>query len=127
MCLVRDLCCSCNLRLLQGHTWPLLESSLQVWDLQQGKCMRTLTGHSQPVQKLHVDGQRLFSIGGRSLRVWDLTTFVCVHVIHLPRDNGAISALAMNPGRMLYIAGQVRALKWRGLSKSCEIMPCLAL
>ena len=92
-------------------------NSLQVWDLQQGKCMRTLTGHSQPVQKLHADGQRLFSIGGRSLRVWDLTTFVCVHVIHLPRDNGAISALAMNPGRMLYIAGQVRALKWGCLIK----------
>ena len=106
---MRDRCCSCKLRLLHGHTWPPLECTLQVWDLQQGKCMRTLTGHSQPVQKLHADGQRLFSIGGRSLRVWDLTTFVCVHVIHLPRDNGAISALAMNPGRMLYIAGQVRA------------------
>ena len=82
--------------------------------------MRTLTGHSQPVQKLHADGQRLFSIGGRSLRVWDLTTFVCVHVIHLPRDNGAISALAMNPGRMLYIAGQVRALKWSSKLEMCE-------
>ena len=97
---------------------------MQVWDLQQGKCMRTLTGHSQPVQKLHADGQRLFSIGGRSLRVWDLTTFVCVHVIHLPRDNGTISALAINPGRMLYIAGQVRTLlqkiSFRNLQDDCH-------
>ncbi len=78
-----------------------------MWDLQQGKCIRTLTGHSRPVQKLHVAGQRLFSVGGRSLRVWDLATYVCRHVIHLPRDNGALSALAVSPEGMLYIAGQV--------------------
>ena len=79
-----------------------------MWDLQQGKCIRTLTGHSRPVQKLHADGQRLFSIGGRSLRVWDLATYACRHVIHLPRDNGALSALAVSPEGVLYIAGQVR-------------------
>ena len=109
MCSVRNLCCSCISKYCMGMLGPRLDCILQVWDLQQGKCMGTLTGHSQPVQKLHADGQRLFSIGGRSLRVWDLTTFLCVHVIHLPRDNGTISALAMNPGRMLYIAGQVKS------------------
>lgn len=85
-----------------------LDCTVQVWDLQQGRCIRTLTGHSRPVQKLQADGQRLISIGGRSLRVWDLTTYLCIHVIHLPRDNGTLSALAMASNRMLYITGQVR-------------------
>ena len=88
-----------------------------MWDLQQGKCIRTLTGHSRPVQKLYADGQRLFSVGGRSLRVWDLATYVCRHVIHLPRDNGPLSALAVSPEGMLFIAGQVR--------ECCDsLLPC---
>ena len=79
-----------------------------MWDLQQGRCIRKLAGHSRPVQKLRAEGQRLFSVGGRSLRVWDLATYLCIHVIHLPRDSGTLTALALDPGRMLYTAGQVR-------------------
>ena len=83
---------------------------MQVWDLQQGKCIRTLVGHSRAVQKLCAERQRLFSVGGRALRVWDLDTYLCIHVIHLPHDSGTLTALAVDPGRMLYIAGQVRLL-----------------
>lgn len=81
--------------------------TLQVWDLQQGKCVRTLTGHSRPVQRLHIAGGRLYSIGGRSLRVWDLATYACVRVLQQPRESGALSALAVSPDGTVYVAGQV--------------------
>lgn len=81
---------------------------LQVWDLAQGKCVRTLTGHSRPVQRLQISGGRLYSIGGRSLRVWDLATYTCLRVLQQPRESGALSALAVAPHGTVYVAGQVR-------------------
>ena len=81
----------------------------QVWDLAQGKCVRTLTGHSRPVQRLHIASGRLYSIGGRSLRVWDLATYTCLRVQQQPRESGALFALAVAPNGTVYIAGQVRA------------------
>ena len=86
--------------------------TLQVWDLQQGKCVRTLTGHSRPVQRLHIAGGRLYSIGGRSLRVWDLATYACVRVLQQPRESGALSALAVSPDGTVYVAGQVASALW---------------
>lgn len=80
---------------------------LQVWDLAQGKCVRTLTGHSRPVQRLHIAGGRLYSIGGRSLRIWDLATYACLRVLQQPRESGALSALAVGPNGIVYVAGQV--------------------
>ncbi len=81
---------------------------VQVWDLAQGRCVRTLTGHSRPVQRLHIAGGRLYSIGGRSLRVWDLATYACIRVLQQPRESGALSALAVSPHGTVYVAGQVR-------------------
>ena len=81
----------------------------QVWDLAQGKCVRTLTGHSRPVQRLHIASGRLYSIGGRSLRVWDLATYTCLRVQQQPRESGALFALAVAPNGTVYVAGQVCA------------------
>lgn len=80
---------------------------VQVWDLAEGKCVRTLTGHSRPVQRLHVANGRLYSVGGRSLRVWDLATFACLRVLQQPRESGALSALSVASDGTLYVAGQV--------------------
>ncbi|KAK9917148.1 hypothetical protein WJX75_001304 [Coccomyxa subellipsoidea] len=111
---------------LTGHTGALLclalldsrllfssstDLTIKVWDLQQGKCVRTLTGHSRPVQRLHIAGGRLYSIGGRSLRVWDLATYACVRVLQQPRESGALSALAVSPDGTVYVAGQDASIK----------------
>ncbi|CAL8463359.1 g2893 [Coccomyxa elongata] len=111
---------------LTGHTGALLclalldkrllfssstDLTIKVWDLAQGKCMRTLTGHSRPVQRLHIAGGRLYSIGGRSLRVWDLATYTCLRVLQQPRESGALSALAVAPHGIVYVAGQDASIK----------------
>ncbi len=85
----------------------LKSAGVQVWDLEQGRCVHTLAGHSRPVQRLHIAGGRLYSVGGRSVRVWDLATFACLRVIQQPRENGALHALAVGPDDTLYVAGQV--------------------
>lgn len=96
--------------MLQGYVRKVNEYivlCVQAWDLEQGRCVRTLTGHSRPVQRLHISAGRLYSIGGRSLRVWDLQTYACLRIIQQPRENGALYALAVDPNDTLYVAGQV--------------------
>ena len=71
--------------------------------------MATLLGHTKPVQSLWSARGRLYSTAGRYLRVWDVTapSFPCVRVLQLPRDGGALGALALDAAGALYVAGQV--------------------
>lgn len=71
--------------------------------------MATLLGHTKPVQSLWTARGRLYSTAGRYLRVWDVTapSFPCVRVLQLPRDGGALGALALDAAGALYVAGQV--------------------
>ena len=82
---------------------------MQVWDVVGGQCVATLTGHNKPVQSLLIVDGRLYSTAGRYLRVWDVDapSFPCVHVLQLPRNGGAISALARDDAGIVYVAGQV--------------------
>ena len=41
--------------------------------------------------------------------MWDLGSYACVRVVQLPREGGALSALAVGPDGTAYIAGQARA------------------
>jgi WD40 repeat protein len=61
-----------------------LDNTLRVWDLQSGRCLRTLAGHTDTVQSVSVtpDSRRVVS-GSRdnTLRVWDLESGHCLRVI----------------------------------------------
>ena len=56
------ICNLCHNILLPGqHNSDKAVGSLgQVWDLQEGKCVKTLLGHSRPVQRLTVAGGFLY-------------------------------------------------------------------
>ena len=75
---------------------------MQVWDVVGGQCVATLTGHNKPVQSLCIADGRLYSTAGRYLRAWDVNApaFPCVRVLHLPRNGGAISALALDAAEL---------------------------
>ena len=79
-----------------------------MWDLQQCKCRHTLIGHTKPVQRLVLSGERLYSTAGSTVRVWDLQTLQCLDVLHSHSDGGSLCGLALDEAGLVYVGGQVR-------------------
>lgn len=88
-----------------------VDRTVKVWDLAAFTCVRTLTGHARPVQRLWVDGGLLYSAGGRTVRVTRLDTWTCVRVLTLPPASGSIYALAVGGEGTVYVAGQDAAVR----------------
>lgn len=76
-------------RVLRIYNWSLL--ALQVWDIRDGKCIRSLTPQGSSLGsflssmtsetqindlKLSADGSLLFSAMGNTVRIWDLDRWV---------------------------------------------------
>ena len=83
--------------------------SSQVWDVAQCKCVRTLRGHQQPVQRVTICSGRLYSTAGRNIRIWDLATLELLHIIQTQQKCVSLLALAAAPDGTVYAAGQVRS------------------
>ncbi len=51
-------------------------NTIDIWELDTGKKLRTLYGHSNPVKTVAItpDGQTLLSLDGRIIKVWELNT-----------------------------------------------------
>ncbi|KAK9815459.1 hypothetical protein WJX72_003974 [[Myrmecia] bisecta] len=82
------------------------DHTIKVWDLELCKCMRTLTGHGKPVQRLALAQGCLVSTAGRRVRIWDLTTYRCLRTLHTPNECGTLGALLVSPAAVLYVGGQ---------------------
>jgi hypothetical protein len=64
--------------------WTRKDTTLHVWDLQSGACLRTLEGHSDQVRSVSVtpDSRRAVSASyDKTLRVWDLETGACLRML----------------------------------------------
>jgi WD40 repeat protein len=62
----------------------LHDNALQVWDLEVGKCLRTLKGHTDSVYSVSItpDGKRAVSGSeDETLRVWDLESGECLRTL----------------------------------------------
>lgn len=99
----------------------------------QCKCVHTLRGHKQPVQRIAICGSRLYSTAGRDIRVWDVATFECLQVIRTQQDCGALLAMTAAPKGTVYVGGQVclpatlappTGSEWLGLLP-CYPAPCI--
>ena len=98
---------------------------VQVWDTAQCKCLHTLQGHQQPVQRIAICGSRMYSTAGRNIRVWDVATFKCLQVIKTQQDCGALLAMTAAPHGTVYVGGQVSAFPavwhpFRNQSPACD-------
>jgi WD40 repeat protein len=70
-----------------------------VWDLESARVLRTLQGHTGPIEAIAYSpyGSRLASGSyDGSIRVWDADTGVCVHVLRA--DTGPVSRIAFGAG-----------------------------
>jgi WD40 repeat protein len=99
--------CGCGLCYTQLLYHVTNVGRTQVWDLETCKCVRTLTGHKQPIQCLAIHGDFLYSTAGWRMRIWDLRTYTCVRILTVKDAAGAFCGLAVNGDGDLYVAGQV--------------------
>ncbi len=65
-----------------GDVNELLDNTIKLWDLNTGKLLSTLFGHSEGVWSLDADTIRITSVSqDRSVKVWDLHSGKCVYTI----------------------------------------------
>ena len=95
---------------------------IKVWDVETGKCVATLEGHSDGVMCVAVfpDGRRVLS-GSRdsTLKVWDVATGKCVATLEGHSSN--VNGIAVFPdGRRVVSASWDKTLKvWDVATGEC--------
>lgn len=100
--------------------------TLQVWDVDTGRCTATLKGHTSNVRALCVlpDGRRMVSGStDKTLRVWELETLACVATLSEPDVGTSTHAVPGKLGRHQLPATCVAALPdglCRGLGTGCS-------
>jgi WD40 repeat protein len=92
--------------LQRGLLWGLGDRTLRLWDLENGRTIRTLEGHTGGVSAVAVtpDGRRAVSGSfARKLRLWDVESG---HVIRsLEGHQGSVTAVAVTPDGRHAVSG----------------------
>jgi len=95
-----------------------VDSTIRLWDLGTGECLRTLTGHTNSVQSVAIGpGGRRARSGGYdgAVRLWDLETGREIgRFVREGRPRGYIYSVVFMPdGRRILASGGVRNVSWR--------------
>jgi WD40 repeat protein len=58
--------------------------TLRLWDLERDRCLRVLSGHTEPVDGVAISADGRYALSGSwdtAVRVWDLTAGVCLRTL----------------------------------------------
>jgi F-box/WD-40 domain protein MET30 len=95
----------CTTKILRGHTNGVMclqfddnilatgsyDSTIRIWDIDTGECIRILRGHTSGVRALQFDDTKLISGSmDHDVRVWNWRTGECMSVMH-GHDAGVIA------------------------------------
>lgn len=103
---------------LTGHTGPVTtvafgerylfsggaDGHIRVWTLEDYQCVRTLSGHRNPVRRLAIGhgGRTLMSAGARTIRLWSMDSLECLSVVNT-NAVGSITALVADRDGAAYV------------------------
>jgi F-box/WD-40 domain protein MET30 len=99
-----------NVDFVDGHTTDVssspivvsssLDNTVKLWDMQTGKCMRTLFGHVQGVWSLSLDNLRIVSGShDKTIRIWDIQTGKSLNV--LVGHTSPVTAIALSDTKIV--------------------------
>lgn len=89
-----------------GYDGRTIKSTIKIWDLKSGECIKTLYGHEYAISGLETthDGKFLVSSSlDRTIRIWSLTTYTCVKTIE--GHVGGVVSLKITPDLKYIISG----------------------
>jgi len=81
---------------------------LRVWDVNSGECLRTLEGHTEPVESVALtpDGNRVVSASDDdTLRVWDVNSGECLRT--LEGHTEPVQSVALTPDGNLAVSASL--------------------
>ena len=102
------------------------DSTVRVWDLETGTCIKTFTGHNSWVRSVAIspDGQIIASSSDDpTIRMWDIDTGKC-REIQTPHNNGIRSIAFSDDGQIVASGSQDRSI-WLWDIKSGECIKIL--
>ncbi|CAO3683639.1 unnamed protein product [Rhizopus stolonifer] len=77
-----------------------LDNTIKMWDITNGKCLRTLFGHIQGIWGLDFDKLRIVSGShDKTLRVWDAETGDCLYA--LEGHHGPVTAVKLSDTKII--------------------------
>lgn len=91
----------CSTKIFKGHTNGVMclqfddntlitgsyDSTVKVWDIQSGQCLRTLTGHTSGIRCLQFDDRKLMTGSlDSTLKLWDWKTGECLRTFPAHAD-----------------------------------------
>jgi len=92
----------------ENYLWPWLMCRMQLWDLENGKILKTYKKHTMPIRAISTssDWRLALSAGpDATLKLWDLKKGKRIKNIKLERMANAIYAAWLSPDGQLAIAG----------------------
>eukprot|EP00210_Caulerpa_lentillifera_P007669 g7320.t1 len=95
----------------------MTDGTVNVWDLKSHKLLFVFDAHEDPVLKIVLSDQYLYTTGGHQLRVWDLETYTCIYSAQMQPGEGTLWALAVSR-RAVYVGGQDARVKLFNLKPS---------
>jgi WD40 repeat protein len=112
-----------------GRLRRQVESFIQIWDVESGTYLRTLSGPNARVIRIldgkefaySPDGKQVAISIDRTIKIWNVETGACLRTLH--GHNAAVSALAYSPDRKWLASGsRDKTIKiWEPESGDCNI------
>ena len=96
------------------------DTTLRLWDLVTGECLRTFEGHSGTFDPVAIspDGRHALSGGDDALRLWDMATGQCMRTFE--RHSGTVYSVTISPDGRHALSGGDDALRlWDMATGQC--------
>jgi WD40 repeat protein len=75
------------------------DCSIKIWDIASGDCLKTLTGHTGPIDAIATTaGNLIASTSYDTIKIWDAVNASCLQTIQL-KEGALLGLTFINPGQ----------------------------
>jgi WD40 repeat protein len=108
--------------IMMGNEYRFDQGYIELWDVETGKCLHNLKGHTKTVSAVAFSPDGRFALSGswdKTLRLWELGTMSCLHT--LQGHKAAVTTVAFSPDGRYLLSGDYdkNLLLWDGRTGKC--------